>query len=190
MTSAYQQHAHNCEVASLSDKTLLLQAVMDEQGELHKRESGGGSWLEDEMNTRFLLEVSVLQRSVLVSPFTLRDAKAIPSLPLTRCCPSALHVEDCMLLMKEMEGVGSSFSSRVCWDETYRRGWTVCSLSSPTTSSSTSTASSSAVSATAATSSSNKQTLYIHRASGIIQQGLPFDLCFRQQRKILRAELR
>jgi hypothetical protein len=57
-------------------------------------ETDQNSWIEKEMFRRHLLEISVMQRSQLVMPLSIRDAKCHQSTPLHVCCPHALESSD------------------------------------------------------------------------------------------------
>lgn len=57
-------------------------------------ETDQNSWIEKEMFRRHLLEVSVMQRSQLVMPLSIREAKSHQSIPLHVCCPHALESSD------------------------------------------------------------------------------------------------
>ena len=152
------------EAGILADFSNQIGDFFDETGELGG--IGEGSWIENEVSRRYILEAAVLQRSKLVCPNGLREAKSHSTLPISICCPQAIRDVDLIKVLGDEEG-DLNYQSEIHWDRSRSRGWEVLS-----------------------SIKGNRPSLFTHRTSGIVQTQEPFDLSWNKQRKHLRAELR
>jgi tetratricopeptide (TPR) repeat protein len=167
------------EANKLHEKLHDVIKVVDDDGELGTR-TVGASWLETELSRRHLLEAAVLQRSKLVFPCGLREAKAMSTLPLSQCCPQILNYEDLIKQLNVEDGIilpenDSNYpqkmkQSALTWDESYCRGWRILTSKNH--------------------NDNRTNTLYVHEKKNLVQLSEPFDLINRRQRKHLRCELR
>jgi len=70
--------------ATLKEVAIRMTDILDQEN--------SSEWLTDEIFNRHLLEAAVAQRSQLVMPMSMREAKSYPTLPLYLSCPNALPI--------------------------------------------------------------------------------------------------
>jgi tetratricopeptide (TPR) repeat protein len=181
------------ESTKLHEKLNDVVKVLDDDGEIGTR-TVGASWLETELSRRHLLEAAVLQRSKLVFPCGLREAKAMPTLQLSQCCPQILSYEDLIKQLNVEDGVADAATANlklVSWEESYSRGWRV--LTKTTNHAGCSDGAKVQLQSSPHENSRlpfGHQVIYVHEKKNLVQITEPFDLVNRRQRKKLRCELR
>lgn len=120
-------------------------------------ESSEDSWLEQEVFSRHMLEASVMQRSQLVMPISLREAKAYHPVGLHIVCPNTFTAADFKREYVDKHAVYSVIKGRN-WDVYHCLGHLPIE--------------------------SKKWVVYVHKKTGVVQGGVPFDIYYRENRSV------
>ena len=117
------------------------------------------TWIENEINRRYLLEAACMQRSHLIMPRSARLAKAYPQVPSYLKTPNFLQTEDIDSLRAEGFNVATATDG----------SWTVYKINPQH-------------------DSGRAVSIYINHQKGLTQQGEPFDLRCRRSRGSFKVE--
>lgn len=167
-----EAHHHAAAIRELVEK---LSDACDVACDVLRSRLNGGSWIECEMGRQYLLEAAVMQRCRLMMPFSLRDAKAYPSVPITTLCPSSLTPHDLdVLLDKQMLG---DYTMEV------ERQWQIYTPQDE------SIRAEEGEDDTSVRPTKANPVFFVHPSSGTIQTGTPFDLRFHKMRSVVQAEM-